>query len=118
MGTRAMGENPNPLYAVKEDSQLKWGSRIQQSTIYDAESQLIRGTMSFSKDKLQELDPSYTGYTHVFVLRLPAFMTAIADGRIQGDFVSLNLEFCNQNVLQFAKNLFLSHLHSPLLFQR
>jgi len=82
MATREIGPNPNPLYTTNEDGKLKWGDRIQQSTIYDAESQLIRGTMSFSKDKLQELDPSYTGYTHVFVLRLPEFMTAIADGRL------------------------------------
>jgi len=48
---------------------------------YDAESQLLRGTMSFSKDKLQELDPSYTGYTHVFVTRVPPVLTAPANGR-------------------------------------
>lgn len=45
-------------------------------------SQLIRGTMTFSKDKLRQLDPSYTGYTQVFVLRMPEFMKQVADGNV------------------------------------
>lgn len=77
-----MEKNPNPLYALDNDGALNLGSRIAQSASYDAESQLIRGTMSFSKDRLRELDPSYTGYSHVFVLRMPAFMTAIANGNV------------------------------------
>lgn len=77
-----MEKNPNPMYALDNDGALNLGSRIAQSTAYDAESQLIRGTMSFSKDRLRELDPSYTGYSHVFVLRMPAFMTAIANGNV------------------------------------
>lgn len=77
-----MEMNPNPLYALDNNGALTLGSRISQSMPYDAESQLIRGTMSFSKDRLRELDPSYTGYSHIFVLRIPAFMTAIANGNV------------------------------------
>ena len=77
-----MEMNPNPLYALDNNGALTLGSRISQSMPYDAESQLIRGTMSFSKDRLSELDPSYTGYSHIFVLRMPAFMTAIANGNV------------------------------------
>ena len=77
-----MEMNPNPLYALDNNGALTLGSRISQSMPYDAESQLIRGTMSFSKDRLRELDPSYTGYSHIFVLRMPAFMTAIANGNV------------------------------------
>lgn len=78
----AITENPNPLFKLDENGVPVHAGRIAQSTVYDAESQLIRGTMSFSKDKLRELDPSYTGYTHIFVLRMPAFMTAIANGQV------------------------------------
>ena len=77
-----MEMNPNPLYALDNNGALTLGSRVSQSIPYDAESQLIRGTMSFSKDRLRELDPSYTGYSHIFVLRMPAFMTAIANGNV------------------------------------
>lgn len=77
----AISDNPNPLFSLSNNKPIH-ASRISQSTVYDAESQLIRGTMSFSKDKLRELDPSYTGYTHIFVLRLPPFMTAIANGQV------------------------------------
>lgn len=77
-----MDKNPNPLYQLDNNGELYYGSRISQSMPYDAESQLIRGTMSFSKDRLRELDPSYTGYSHIFVLRMPAFMTAIANGNV------------------------------------
>lgn len=81
----ALEANPNPLFSQNSDGSLVYGSRINQPGMqdyvsYDVESQLIRGTMSFSKDRLRELDPSYTGHTHVFVLRLPPFMTAIANG--------------------------------------
>ena len=51
-----MEMNPNPLYALDNNGALTLGSRISQSMPYDAESQLIRGTMSFSKDRLRELD--------------------------------------------------------------
>lgn len=77
-----MDKNPNPLYSLDNNGELLYGSRISQSMPYDAESQLIRGTMSFSKDRLRELDPSYTGYSHIFVLRMPPFMTAIANGQV------------------------------------
>lgn len=53
---------------------------------YDVESQILRGTMTFSREKLVELDPSYTGYTHIFVLRMPYFMECIADGHVATDF--------------------------------
>lgn len=77
--------NPNPLYGSKTDGSPTYGGRIGVVQQYDAETQLLRGTMSFSKDKLQELDPSYTGYTHVFVTRVPPVLTAPANGRqIQG----------------------------------
>jgi hypothetical protein len=83
-----MEMNPNPLYALDNNGALTLGSRISQSMPYDAESQLIRGTMSFSKDRLRELDPSYTGYSHIFVLRMPAFMTAIANGNVISGYAS------------------------------
>lgn len=76
----ALAPNPNPMYALGADSAPMYSDRITQPKVYDVESQLLRGTMSFSKDRLQELDPSYTGYTHIFVLRLPPFMTQIANG--------------------------------------
>lgn len=44
---------------------------------YDVHSQLLRGTMTFSREKLKELDPSYTGYIHIFVLRMPYFMECL-----------------------------------------
>ena len=76
----ALDPNPNPLYALDSNEMPVYADRIQQPAVYDAESQLIRGTMSFSKDRLRELDPSYTGYTHIFVLRMPPFMPAVAHG--------------------------------------
>lgn len=81
----AIENNPSPLFAI-ENNVMVHGGRIQKSNIYDVETQLIRGTMSFSKDKLRELDPSYTGYTHIFCLRLPPFMTAIANGNVLKDY--------------------------------
>lgn len=53
---------------------------------YDIESQILRGTMTFSRNKLQELDPAYTGYTHIFVLRMPYFMECIMNGHVFADF--------------------------------
>lgn len=73
--------NPNPLYGLNSNGQPNYVHRVKPSTDYGVESQLIRGTMSFSKEKLRELDPSYTGHTHIFVLRMPPFMEAIAQGR-------------------------------------
>lgn len=78
----AVSSNPNPLFGLNAAGKPTYGGRIEQSGVYSVESQLIRGTMSFSKDKLRELDPSYTGYTHIFVLRMPPFMTAIANGQV------------------------------------
>lgn len=51
-------------------------------TKYTPESQIIRGTMTFNRDKLKELDPAYTGFTHIFVLRMPLFMEYLKDGKI------------------------------------
>jgi len=91
-----------PIYGMRiEDSMAKYG----RNSGYDAEAQLIRGTMSFSKDKLQELDPSYTGYTHIFVLRLPAFMTAIAQGRIVKDYDKYDHEAAAAVAARHCKNL-------------
>ncbi|WP_300943953.1 hypothetical protein [uncultured Duncaniella sp.] len=81
----AITENPNPLFSMDGDTP-RYVDRIAQPQIYDAESQLIRGTMSFSYDKLRELDPSYTGYTQIFVLRMPQFMTAVANGKLVKDY--------------------------------
>lgn len=50
----------------------------------DVASQIVRGTMTFNKDKLRELDPSYSGYTHIFVTYMPEFMRALAQGSIIG----------------------------------
>ena len=74
-------ENPNPLFGMSGDTP-NYVSRIGVGTEYDVESQIIRGTMTFDKNRLRELDPSYTGYTHIFVLRMPEFMTAVAQGRV------------------------------------
>lgn len=76
----ALTDNPNPIYGLNSEGAPTFVDRVTQPSVYDVESQLIRGTMSFSKDKLRELDPSYTGYTHIFVTRMPPFMTAIANG--------------------------------------
>ena len=48
---REVSANPSPLYGLTNGAPT-FGARIAQSTVYDIESQLIRGTMSFSKDKL------------------------------------------------------------------
>ena len=77
----AITANPNPLFSL-DGEMPKYVDRIAQPAVYDTESQLIRGTMSFSRDKLRELDPSYTGYTQIFVLRMPYFMTQIANGNV------------------------------------
>lgn len=91
-----MSPNPNPLFGLNDQGIPNYAARIDEidatssrplrSAYYDVESQLIRGTMSFSRDKLRELDPSYTGYTHIFVLRMPAFMTAIANGQVMDGY--------------------------------
>ncbi len=48
---------------------------------YDVNSQIIRGTVTFSKDKLKELDQSYSGYTHIFVTQMPHFMKQLKNGK-------------------------------------
>lgn len=93
--------NPNPIFSQDSNGNLVYGKSISQPGAtgyisYSVESQLLRGTMSFSKDRLRELDPSYTGHTHIFVLRLPPFMTAIANGR--------QLEGYEENGVQKAKD--------------
>lgn len=62
-----------------EDNPNSTGGTIEHHT-YDIESQLLRGTMAFSKAKLQELDPSYIGYTHIFCVRVPPILTHVARG--------------------------------------
>lgn len=87
----AMGTNP--LYALNANGQptyIRHLSNIAENpndtggTIehyaYTIESQLLRGTMAFSKSKLQELDPSYIGYTHIFCVRVPPILTQVARG--------------------------------------
>lgn len=88
----ALTPNPNPMYGLNANGAPNYVTRMDTSMIYDVESQLLRGTMSFSKDKLQELDPSYTGYTHVFVLRVPPIMTAPANGRQISGFENNGVE--------------------------
>ena len=88
----ALTANPNPMYGLNANGAPNYVSRMDTSMIYDVESQLLRGTMSFSKDKLRELDPSYTGYTHVFVLRVPPIMTAPANGRQIAGFEANGVE--------------------------
>lgn len=83
----------NPLYAVNANGQptyIRHLSNIEnaprdtggtiQHHVYDIETQLLRGTMAFSKSKLQELDPSYIGYTHIFCVRVPPILTQVARG--------------------------------------
>lgn len=84
----AVTDNPNPLFALDSSGKPIHAGRIEQSSVYNVESQLIRGTMSFSQNKLRELDPSYTGYTHIFVLRMPRFMTQIARGKVIGGYTT------------------------------
>ena len=96
----AVAANPNPLFQLNGDGTPVHASRIVQSSNY-VEAQLIRGTMSFSKDKLKELDPSYTGYTHIFVLRLPPFMVQVARGKVLDDYEPNATE----NAQQHCRNL-------------
>ena len=53
----ALEPNPNPLYELDAASMPRYSERISQPKVFDVESQLIRGTMYFSNDRLQELDP-------------------------------------------------------------
>ena len=76
--------------ALTNYKRLTYASRIDLQDTYDFRTQLIRGTMAFSKEKLRELDPSYTGYTHIFVLRLPPFMVNVADGWMIDGFDRVN----------------------------
>lgn len=84
--------NNNPLYKVNgegtpeyirhmdiytPDNGMNPNDRIV-GVSYDIESQLLRGTMAFSRDKLAELDPSYQGYTHIFCVRVPPILSQVA----------------------------------------
>ncbi len=71
----------NPLFKL-ENGMPTYVDRIGRVMQYDAETQLIRGTLSFSHDRLRALDPSYTGYTHIFVTRMPFYMEQIARGQV------------------------------------
>lgn len=87
--------NNNPLYAVDKEGTPGYIRHLDIYTsdsgknpndnivgvAYDIESQLLRGTMAFSKDKLSELDPSYQGYTHVFCVRVPPILSQVARGK-------------------------------------
>ena len=48
----ALTDNPNPLYGLNASGIPNYIKRMDTSMIYDVESQLLRGTMSFAKDKL------------------------------------------------------------------
>ena len=74
-----VGNNPSSMYNA-ESGDFPHINRVAAYN-YDVEAQLIRGTMAFSADKLQELDPSYTGFTHVFVVRMPPVLTQPARGK-------------------------------------
>ena len=98
--------NPNPYYGNLGDpvsinntanDQLAYGKVFQPENgkLYSVESQLLRGTMSFSPERLKELDPSYQGYTHVFVLRVPPVMSEPANGN--------QLEGYQENGVEIAK---------------
>lgn len=105
-GTSSTGldNNPNPMYSNVNGStninntsyaQLAYGDVLntedKNTMTYNVESQLIRGTMSFSPDRLRELDPSYQGYTHVFVLRIPPLMTNVARGFVVDNYVKYGI---------------------------
>ena len=94
-----VGENPNRLYGSttpnavninnKTYSVPKYSDVINSKTgdtrvtnAFDLESKLIRGTMAFSPERMQEIDPSYTGHTHIFVLRVPPILTAVASSKV------------------------------------
>lgn len=82
-----LDNNPNTLYSASVTKELRdennnatrvpvpQYSYLVNTHDFDAESQLIRGTMSFSKDRMQELDPSYQGYTHIFCIKVPPVLT-------------------------------------------
>lgn len=87
----ALSDNPNPLFGMTGEYPTYVG-RIGVGTEYDVESQIIRGTMTFDKNRLRELDPSYTGYTHIFVLRMPEFMTSVATGKVINGYSATAME--------------------------
>lgn len=63
-----------------------------------AKSQIIRGTMSFSREKLNEIDPSYTGYTQIFVLDMPRFLSdskSPAESKMHAENLKAILEFAS-----------------------
>lgn len=88
--------NPNVLYGTLNPSHINLFPKttregVSEETWYkydigsiDIASQIVRGTMTFNKEKLRQLDPSYSGYTHIFVLSMPDFMAALARGDIIG----------------------------------
>lgn len=95
--------NSNPLYEIEQAGEYAGsphyirhmdiytadkGKDVNDSIVgvaYDIESQLLRGTMAFSRDKLAELDPSYQGYTHIFCVRVPPILSQVArDQQVAG----------------------------------
>lgn len=91
-GAITLGGDANNSYA-----QPAYGKVFspENTQLYSVESQLLRGTMSFSPERLKELDPSYQGYTHVFVLRVPPVMANPAKG--------LQLDGYQTNGVEIAK---------------
>ena len=77
---------PTAVPGTKIEYQRYEAPRSVEEVQEGLKSQLVRGTMTFSKEKLKELDPSYTGYTQIFVLRMPEFMKAVADGYVIDGF--------------------------------
>lgn len=77
--------NKNPQFATGQFIERMQAGLANNPTPwhkYELESQIIRGTMTFNRDKLKELDPAYTGFTHIFVLRMPKFMELIKGGSV------------------------------------
>lgn len=74
----------NSLFQEERIKAIPSGSYIQgvdTGVKYDVNSQIIRGTITFAKDKLKELDQSYSGYTHIFVTRMPYYLEQLKNGK-------------------------------------
>lgn len=97
--------NIMPLYDIDSRIASQIGN-VKPNPDLSVYSQLIRGTMSFSPERLKELDQSYTGYTHVFVLRMPPILTVPAKGQQISNFDNPTTAIYYGNIaLTHAKNL-------------
>lgn len=95
-----------PLYVVNNTKEYQKIHNVAPNPSLSVYSQLIRGTMSFSPERLKELDQSYTGYTHVFVLRMPPVLTVPAKGQQITSFDNPSTAVEYENLAQtHAKNL-------------